>query len=385
MKLKFRNRLIFAYFSLLLLLVCPIVLSAQCWKHVWADEFVGNSVDETKWRYGYGNPYGLLNFYTDRTENVFVSDGTLKIIARKEAYNGFNYTSGLLKIKDNLGWRYGKIEASIKLPGTPGFVPAFWMMPINYHYGWWPTCGEIDIMEYVTTMPPTIYGTIHSKYYNWFSGIEVAKGGTVDVPGAETAFHVYAIEWTENKIDFFVDGNKYFTYTDPNSGFEKWPFDQPFSIILNLAVGGDWCGPPTENTVFPAVMEIDYVRVYQYLDDIKISGVDYVEYNSENVTYTVPEINDATYSWDIPGGAEIVSGQNTSKVEVNWNYFGGDLKASVSSDGCSETIEYPVMVSSNILKNPGFEKGVKYWISRVSHLVSANTQLTTEEAHSGDF
>jgi beta-glucanase (GH16 family) len=340
-------------------------------------------VDTTKWRYGIGNSGDLLHYYTNREENVSVSNGTLKIIALKEYYMGFDHTSGMLVVKNNVGWHRGRIEARIQLPGTPGFVPAFWMLPVDNIYGWWPASGEIDIMEYVTTMPGTIYGTVHTDYYNLFGGPQPPQGATSEVPDAETAFHVYAIEWNEEKIDFFVDDNKYYTFSNQQTGYEKWPFDQPFYTILNLAVGGSWSGPPTENTVFPAIMLVDYVRVYQDVDDILISGSDFVAYNSQNVFYSVPDIDEAVYTWEFPGGANIVTGQNTSTVKVDWNVFGGMVKAHVNSEGCEKEIEYPVSVSSNFLSNPGFEKGVKDWEAVVGYPASADLELT-QDAYLGD-
>jgi len=166
MKQKFKNNLIIIYSCIFILFVFPSLVKAQCERLVWADEFNGTTVDQTKWQFGYGNTGGL-HYYTDREENATISDGTLKIIAREESYMGFDYTSALLFIKNKFGWRYGRMEASIKLPGTPGFVPAFWMMPSDDIYGWWPNSGEIDIMEYVTTLPDTIHGTIHTQYYKW--------------------------------------------------------------------------------------------------------------------------------------------------------------------------------------------------------------------------
>ncbi|NQT27754.1 family 16 glycosylhydrolase, partial [candidate division KSB1 bacterium] len=375
---KLSRNLVGTYFCVLTLLISSSHLSAQCRKLVWADEFnkASAQVSRTNWSFGSGNNYDCLHYFTDRPENATVSNGTLKIIAREEPYMGFDYTSALLFRKDKIGWRYGRIEASIKLPSTPGFVPAFWMMPSDDMYGWWPNSGEIDIMEYVTTNPNLTHGGVHFSAGN--------TPGTTSVPDAETAFHVYAIEWTEEQMEFYVDDTNFVTVYNDHTGSEYWPFDQPFYVILNLAVGGSWCGPPTEETIFPAIMEVDYVRAYQDLEDITISGNGFIPYDSENVVYSVPDIEDATYSWSVSGHGNIVSGQNSHEIDVNWDCFGGEVVAEVESGFCTQSIEYPVFVTSNYLMNPGFEKGVKYWTSRVNYLLTASMRLTTEEAHNGD-
>jgi beta-glucanase (GH16 family) len=257
------------------------------------------------------------------------------------------------------------------------------MLPLDSRYGWWPYSGEIDIMEYPTNELTKIYGTVHTENYNLFEGRLPPQGGTVDIPDATSAFHLYAIEWTPEKIDFFVDGQKYYTFNNNDGSSATWPFDQPFYLILNLAVGGGWVGAPDESTIFPAVMEVDYVRVYQEIENLGISGNDFVIYNSENHAYRVGEIEGATYQWTVPGGAEITTGQGTSKITVDWGLFGGDVEVLITTDQGFHLKKLPVRVSSNLLKNSSFEKGVKYWNSRLGFPVVAEITLNGNDAWAG--
>ncbi len=275
------------------------------------------------------------------------------------------------------------MEASIKLPSTPGFVPAFWMLPVDQMYGWWPNSGEIDIMEHPTNEVTKIYGTVHTETYNLFAGPLPPGGSSVDVPDAESAFHLYAVEWTPEKIDFFVDDKMYYSFANDHGSSATWPFNQPFYIILNLAVGGGWVGTPGESTVFPAIMEVDYVRVYQDLSDMEIQGSEFVTYNTADVTYSLGDIEGASYQWSVPGGAEITSGQGSSQINVNWGIFGGNVEAGMTTGDGTILKTLPVRVSSNLLKNTGFEKGVKYWRSAAGYPVKAQINLDGEVFHGG--
>ena len=367
------------FYCLLFLLLCPTFLGAQNRILVWADEF-DNSIDFSNWDFEIGFTNDNVHYYTNRPENLQINNGVLNIIALEESYMGYNYTSALLKSKTN--WRYGRFEARIKLPATNGFVPAFWMLPAENSYGWWPKSGEIDIMEQPSNEVSNIYGTIHSETHNNFTGTG-AVGGVTVVPDAQTDFHVYAIEWTADRIDFYVDSQNYFSFSNDYGGSATWPFDKPFYIILNLAVGGGWVGNPDSTTVFPAILEVDWVRVYQYIDDIAINGSDFNSYFSSDISYSVPDINNATYSWEVPGNAQIVTDQNTNKIKVDWNYFGGDIKANVNTNAGNRIINFPVRVSHNLLKNSGFEKGVKYWNGISNYPAYADFSLSTNSIFNG--
>ena len=238
------------------------------WKMVWADEFNHAGLpDTTKWNYDTkGNSYGWGNneaqwYVVAKKENTYVSKGTLKIIARNEPTSGKNYSSGRLTTKGKGDWKYGKVEVRAKLPSGNGTWPAIWMLTSDNTYGGWPKSGEIDIMEHVGFDPDTVFSTVHTGKFNHMIGTQV--GGKMGLPTATTEFHVYTMEWEENEIRSYVDGIHYFTFNDDKTGPEAWPFDQPFHLILNLAIGGGLGGKHgIDNTKFPHTFEVDYVRVY---------------------------------------------------------------------------------------------------------------------------
>jgi len=225
---------------------------------IWSEEFdTPGSPNTTKWGYdtgggGWGN--NELEYYTNRTDNVNISNGTLKIIALKENYGGSTYTSGRILTKDKFAFKYGKIEVRAKLPADKGTWPAIWMLGSNIATAPWPACGEVDIMEHVANQLNKIFGTIHYPGHSGANGV----GGTTVISTATTDFHRYAVIWTATNIQFLVDDVAYFS--TPNNA--TMPFNQNFFIILNLAIGGNFGG-----TVDPAFsntqVEIDYVRVYQ--------------------------------------------------------------------------------------------------------------------------
>ena len=237
---------------------------------VWQDEFNGNKIDTNKWVfYNEEDPNwnGELQYYTSRKENCYLNNGKLHLVARNESYT-FNgetreYTSAKLRTKGKADWKYGKVEVRAKMPiAGNGIWPAIWMMPSKNKYGTWPNSGEIDIMEYVGFMPFTIHGTIHTKAYNHIDGTQ--KGSTIEIPSVSTKFHNYSIEWNEKFIEFAVDGNVYYKFNNEHRTWKEWPFDNNFYLILNLAVGGSLGGKEgIDNTIFPEIMEIDFVRVYQ--------------------------------------------------------------------------------------------------------------------------
>jgi len=228
---------------------------------VWSDEFDGTTLNTTNWVYDIGTGSGgwgnnELEYYTNRTQNVAVTGGKLEITALSESYGGKNYTSGRIKTQGKQEWKYGKIEASIKLPTGQGIWPAFWMLGSNITGTVWPACGEIDIMEHVSNEAVT-HGTMHwdSNGYQYYGG----PGPNLDF----SQYHTYAIEWDANSIKWSIDGVQFWEGNIANSINGTDEFHKPFFIILNLAVGGNWPGSPNSTTVFPAKMYVDYVRVYQ--------------------------------------------------------------------------------------------------------------------------
>lgn len=235
------------------------------WKLVWQDEFDGKEIGTANWTYdlgggGWGN--GESQVYTDNSENARLENGFLVIEAQKKQNDqgGFEFTSARLKTQSLQTFQYGRIEARIKVPEGAGFWPAFWMLGSNFPQVGWPDCGEIDIMEYVGKDPTVIMGTLHGPGYSGALGFTMWNRQTYNIADD---FHIYAIEWEEDEISWFFDGEKYHTVTREDVGERQWPFDQPFFIIINLAVGGTLGGLINPSTVFPAQYLIDFVRVSQ--------------------------------------------------------------------------------------------------------------------------
>jgi beta-glucanase (GH16 family) len=252
---------------------------SQDWNLVWSDEFnepLGSEVDLTKWTAetggsGWGN--NELQYYTTTTQNAFMDGkGSLVITALKQKlkrkykcwYGRCKYSSARLITKNKFEQAYGRIEARIKIPYGQGIWPAFWMLGNNIATAGWPACGEIDVMENIGREPSTVHGTIHGPGYSGGAGIGAAFNLSSGERFAD-GYHIFAVEWEPNEIRWYVDGSLYQTRTpkDLPAG-SNWVFDHPFFIILNVAVGGNWPGKPDSTTVFPQMMLVDYVRVYQH-------------------------------------------------------------------------------------------------------------------------
>ena len=236
----------------------------------WADEFNGTALDATAWAHqngdgcpsvcGWGN--NELEYYTDRPQNIFFQDGKLIIEAKKEIYNGRNYTSSKIVTAGKKTFKFGRVDIRAKLPTGKGIWPAFWMLPQNNVYGGWPTSGEIDIMEMVGHDPSRTHGTLHygpgpgSTQYN--RSIAISSGTLHD------EFHVYSIEWKQDQVKWFLDGNLFSTADKADlAAGTTYPFNEDFYFIINLAVGGNWPGNPDVTTSFPQWLIVDYIRVYQ--------------------------------------------------------------------------------------------------------------------------
>ena len=251
----------------------PPLETSGPWRLVWSDEFdyVGLP-DPSKWDYevggeGWGN--NEQQYYTlRRKENARVENGKLIIEARQERWTGRDYTSARLVSKGRGDWTYGRFEARAKLPSGRGTWPAIWMMPSLNSYGkGWPDNGEIDLMEHVGFDPNVVHATVHTRKY--YHSIGTQKTDKITVPSATSDYNVYAIEWTPDEIRWYVNDNHYFTFknerlTNANADFRQWPFDKPFYLILNIAVGGAWGGQRgIDKSIWPQRLEVDYVRVYE--------------------------------------------------------------------------------------------------------------------------
>jgi len=236
------------------------------WKLIWSDEFNYSGLpDTTKWSYdtgGHGWGNHELEYYTyGRKENARVENGNLVIEARKENFEGMNYTSARLITKGKGDWQYGKIEVKAKIPKGTGTWPAIWMLgstePLK-----WPDDGEIDIMEHVGFDQGIIHASVHCKKY--YHSIGTQKTAVTEVKDCSDNFHVYGVEWNADSVKIAVDGRIYFSFANEHSGYEAWPFDNKMHLLLNVAVGGDWGGQKgIDEKIWPQRMEVDYVRVYQ--------------------------------------------------------------------------------------------------------------------------
>jgi beta-glucanase (GH16 family) len=241
------------------------------WKLVWNDEFDDSLMNSQKWEHevnAQGGGNNELQYYTSRTENSFIENGTLIIQALKETYTGpegtRNYTSARLRTKNKGDWKYGRFDIKAKLPYGKGVWPAIWMLPTDWSFGGWAASGEIDIMELLGHEPNKIYGTLH---YGGQSPNNVQSGDSHTLPAGDFsgAFHVFTIEWEETAFRWYIDGALYQTQTQWHTVNTPYPapFNQRFHLLLNVAVGGNWPGDPNHTTVFPQKMIIDYVRVYK--------------------------------------------------------------------------------------------------------------------------
>ena len=239
------------------------------WRLTWSDEFdgpAGGAPDPAKWGYDVGgNGWGNneLEFYTARRENSALDGaGNLVIHVLREAYMGRNYTSARMITNGKFQQMYGRFEIRAKIPGGQGLWPAFWALGADIAQVSWPTCGEIDIMENVGREPGINHGTLHGPGYSGGAGLS----GQYTLPGGaaySADFHTFAIEWEQNVVRFYVDEHLYETRTPADvPGTNRWVYDHPFFLLLNVAVGGPFPGNPDGTTVLPQTLTVDYVRVY---------------------------------------------------------------------------------------------------------------------------
>lgn len=326
---------------------------SQCSELIFSDEFSETSVDLSKWRFdiGDGCDVGLCGWGNAeeqyfRTENTTIQDGKLVITTKLENFGGKQYTSSKLTTSGKFNSKFGRYEASIKLPSAGGIWPAFWLLPEN---GSWPNTGEIDIMEAQHKNPTSIGGTVHynngGHQYNgreYHAGLDLSEG-----------FHEYAVEWEPDVIRWYVDDTLYHTVTKANT-VDPWPFDQgDWYIILNVSVGGP--GTPYTGNIAPSPadyatqMEVDYVRVYSGTFNTQITGDNKVYEGESDKAYTITPIQGATYNWTVPNGASIVSGQGTNSILVNWGTTSGDVKASVNVPNCGVS-DFKMSVTVNPIK-----------------------------------
>jgi beta-glucanase (GH16 family) len=242
----------------------PLAQPLDGWKPVWSDEFNGAGLDSAKWALELNEGDPGVTAYTKRAQNLSVSDGLLELQAQKESYGGKQFTSTQISTRNKGVWKYCRIDVRAKLPYGQGMWPAIWMMPTAPGaYGSWPRSGEIDIMENLGNNPRLTYTTLH------YGAGNQSIQGTYTTPANQSlsdTFHVYTMIWDSTSFSFTLDSTHTYYSTNKwspdNVAFPK-PFDQPFFLILDLAVGGSWAGPPDSATVFPQKMLVDWVHVYQ--------------------------------------------------------------------------------------------------------------------------
>ena len=366
-------KILLQFFLLLLFLVPPIF--PQGYKLVWSDEFNGASLDQTKWSYeigngnnGWGN--GEWEYYTDRAQNCNIGNGILTITALKENYGGFNYTSARIKTQNKFSFKYGKIEARIKLPYGKGMWPAFWMLGDNVISVGWPACGENDIMEMVggsgkTTSgtvlsDSTVYGTAH-----WSNnGVHAQYGNSYSLKSGKFSddFHTFSVTWDRKQIVWYVDGVAYNSIDITPAGLSA--FQNKFFIILNLAVGGSWPGYPDNSTIFPQTLNVDYVRVYQDTTSFPNISIVSPQNNStfspnSNITLTAnASAQDGNISRvEFYQDAMKIGETYLSPYQMTWNnVLAGNYKVTsiaYSSTGLASTSDtININVGSNALTSP---------------------------------
>ena len=354
------------------------------YKLVWEDNFDGEKLNLDDWNFEYHEPGWVnaeLQAYVDSERNTYVKDGMLYIQAIKEMIDGKPYyTSGRINTQKKHDFQYGRFEVRAKVPSGKGFLPAFWMMPTDESfYGQWPKCGEIDIMEVHGSALSTSYGTLH------FGEPHTQKQGSYTLPDGQEnfseAFHVFACEWDPGEFRFYVDGHLFYTVNDwftkkPGFGEVAYPapYDQPFYLILNLAVGGSWVGYPDEDAVFGdnAQFVIDYVRAYQ-----KDSYDTDVDKPQNDVELRDP---DETGNYVINGDFSVV--EDLSQEDSNWQLLlagAGEATANMADNALHVTtteageLNYSVQV---VQANLPLGKGMKYELSYDAYADEARSMIT---------
>ncbi|HOY12242.1 MAG TPA: family 16 glycosylhydrolase [Saprospiraceae bacterium] len=341
--------LVHKIFSFIFILSFAIAGKAQCPKLVWADEFDGTSLNTNNWSYeiGDGCDIGLcgwgnseLQWYTN--SNATVSNGILTIAAKRETGgNGKQYTSSRIRTNNKVDIKYGRIEARLKMPVGQGIWPAFWMLPTDRVYGDWPRSGELDIMEYLGHEPFTTHGTLHFGD-PWPNNSSVTGNFVTQGKGLNEGFHDYVVEWKENSIKWFVDGYLYSEKKPSDLSGKNWPFNQRFHFLLNMAVGGNWPGNPNGLTVFPQNYQIDYIRVYDLVDQPYIVGAQKVNQGEAGKEYKIENLpTNATTAWTVPEGATITTSSDKS-IRVTFGTASGAVKALVTTPCGTTTLEIAV-------------------------------------------
>ncbi|KGE20770.1 discoidin domain-containing protein [Paenibacillus wynnii] len=378
------------------------------WELTWNDEFNGDQIDTTKWNFvnqggGFGNHE--LEYYTSRNENARIEkmedgNGALVIEARKEKYQGQDYTSAKLFSQNKGDWTYGKYEVRAKLPKSQGIWPAIWMMPTDYNlYGPWPGTGEIDIMELIGSEPATSWGTLHYGLPWKYSNSSYQLPGTMDF---SQDYHTFSIEWEPGEIRWYVDGiffqrqNDWYTKRDGESAPYTWPapFDQDFYLQLNVAVGGDWPGAPDNTTIVPSRMMVDYVKVYKLKDGLEYRDPGNGPASTINVPTPRPEsgAGGLIYNGKFDQGTNRMGFWNfstdstaTATSSVGSEVSNREFKASILDGGSSETAVKLSQIGIPLVKGKQYQVSFKARASGTDADVNVNVlkEGTPDSSYSG--
>ena len=330
---------------------------------VWSDEFNGNSIDTSKWGYeigtgsnGWGN--NEQQYYTNRTDNAYVSGGALHIRAKRESYGGRNYTSARLNTNGKFTFTYGYVEARLALPSNQGIWPAFWMLGANIGSVGWPSCGEIDIMEAINAENKT-YGTCH---WNANGHAEYGKPtSNFDI----TQYHTYGLQWDNQYIRFFVDGNKFYEMYIANNTGDTDEFHRPFYLLLNVAVGGNWPGFSINDSAFPQEMKVDYVRVYQENPSYTSSSSSNVDRNTGSSGNNNGNVN--TASGDVSIYQDINYGGRQASLGVG-SYNLASLQAKGFKNDDMTSLKVPFGYKVTIYGDDNFRGKTKVITSDTSYI-----------------
>jgi beta-glucanase (GH16 family) len=317
---------------------------------VWADEFDGTALDTERWdiQTGTGTAYGLtawgnneLQTYT--ADNLAVGDGLLRITALEQASGNSDYTSGRIRTAGLAAFAGGRIEARIRVPAGQGLWPAFWMLPEEARYGGWAVSGELDIMEVLGHDPGRLHCTVH---YGGQYPCNSNTGESVTGPDLSADFHTYGVQWGDGTITWLLDGVAVHTLDESGLGGRFWPFDRPFHLLLNLAVGGNWPGSPDASTPFPAELAVDWVRVWQSAEGSWVRGRSAVQAGALEETYAVPALPEASYAWTVTGG-ELISGDGSSEVAVVWSGSdaAGEVRCTLTAAGCTAELSREIAIA----------------------------------------
>ncbi len=324
------------------LFIAPLGLFAQDFLR-WSDEFNGTQLDTNFWEYqiGDGCP-NLCGWGNDERQsyqkgNIAVGSGLLNINAKKETVGNSTYSSGRIRSLNKFDFASGRIDVRARLPIGQAYWAAVWFLPTENYHGTWPLSGEIDLIEGKGQEPKNTYGTIH---YGAHSPNNKYTGTSYTLPSGNftSEFHNFSLIWKNDTLQWLVDNVVYSTKVKKDLPDFWWPYSRNFHFILNLAVGGYFLGYPDGTTPDTASMQIDYIRVYQNLNDIFISGPDAILRADLQKEFYTQKLNGATYNWTVPANAKIVSGQGTPNVKVNWGLKSDSIKVSITHQSNNQTI-----------------------------------------------